>query len=81
MIHEIPLPGLLKELQEWSEDHSKKLFREKIIRVYMKCLKTNRIKLAVRIAEKYRKELTSTLRSDLSMADNYTLFINNLFKK
>lgn len=81
MIHEIPFPGLLRELKEWSDDHSKRLFRDKVIRVYTKCLFRNHIQLAARIAEKYRKELTSVFRSDMSIAQNYSLFVANLYKK
>lgn len=80
-IDKIPFQGILREMQEWSEDHSKKIFREKVIKVYMKCLRFNKIKLATKIAEKYRKELTETLRSDLSIAMNYSLFAANIYRK
>ena len=77
-IDKIPIEGLLTEMQEWADDHSKKIFREKVIRVYIKCLRRNKILLATKISEKYRYELTRTLRSDLSIAANYSLFANNL---
>ena len=80
-IERIPFKNLLSELQEWSDDHSKKLFRDKVIRIYTKCLKRNKILLATKIAEKYRKELTSELRSDMSVAANYALFAANLMKR
>jgi len=80
MTHKIQIQGLLSELQEWSNDHSKKLFRDKVIRVYTKCLIKNKILLAIKIAEKYRKELTTELRSDMEIADNYALFAANITK-
>lgn len=79
--NDIPFPGLLNELIEWSEDHSKKLFRSKIIRIYTKCLFRNKLQLAVKIATKYRKELTNELRSDMSIAMQYSLFAHNITKK
>lgn len=79
-IDRIYVQGFIKELQEWADDHSKKMFRAKVLRVYLKCARAGKIKLAVRIAEKYRKELTEPLRSDLPMAMNYALFVNNITK-
>lgn len=78
MIYEISLPGLLSEMQEWSEDYSKKMFRQKVIRIYMKCLKLNKVNLAVKIAEKHRKALTEPLRSDMSIANKYAIFAANI---
>lgn len=78
MIDKIYLPGLLQEMLDASEDYSKKFFRQKVIRIYSKCLRSHRIHLAVKIAEKYRKELTSDLRSDLSIAQQYALFAANI---
>lgn len=78
MIHEISLPGLLSEMQEWSEDYSKKILRQKVIIIYMKCLKLNKINLAVKIAEKHRKALTEPLRSDISISNQYAIFAANI---
>lgn len=78
---QISFNNLLSELQEWSDDHSKKLFRDKVIRIYTKCLTRNKILLATNIAEKYRKELTTELRSDMDVATNYALFAANLMKR
>jgi hypothetical protein len=61
-------------MQEWADDHSKQLFRDKVIRIYTKCLTRNKILLATKISEKYRKELTTELRSDMAIATNYALF-------
>lgn len=74
MIHEIHFPGLMQEMLDWSEDYNKKYFRQKIIRVYIKCLKANKVNLAVKIAEKHRKALTETLRSDMAIATQYSIF-------
>lgn len=79
-IERLPFKGILEEMQSWSDSYSKKLFRDKIIRVYIKCLKSNRILLATKIADKYRTELTSTLRTDLDIATNWALFCNTLNK-
>jgi hypothetical protein len=79
-IDKIPFDGLIYEMNEWTKDHSKKLFRQRVIRIYTKCLVRNKILLATKIAEKYRKELTSELRSDMAIAANFALFANNLFK-
>lgn len=70
--------GFLNELKEWSDDRSKKLFRNKVQMIYFKCLRRNRIKTAVRIADKYKKELAETLRSDLSIAMRHALFTNSI---
>lgn len=79
-IDKIYFPGLLEEMREASVDYSKKNFKQKVIRVYIKCLKTNRIPLAARIAEKYRKELTEPLRSDMPISMQYSLFAANILK-
>jgi len=76
----IHLPGLLAEIQAAAEDYDKKYFRNKVMRIYAECLKSNRILLATKIAEKYRKELTETLRSDLSIAEMYSIFATNISK-
>jgi hypothetical protein len=78
--YDIPFKGLISEISEWADDYSKKIFRDKVFRVYIKCLTANKILLATKIYEKYRKELTSTLRSDLSISMQYSLFVQNLFK-
>jgi hypothetical protein len=80
LFNRIPFKNLLSEMQEADKEYTKKYFRQKVIRIYMKCLKSNRINLAVKIAEKYRKELTEPLRSDLFIAEQYSLFVKNLFK-
>jgi hypothetical protein len=81
MIDRISVPGLIKEMQEACEDYDKKYFRQKVLRVYMKCLKSNRIKLAVAIATKYRKELTEPVRSDMAISQQYALFASNIINK
>lgn len=80
-IDRIDFKGLLSEMQEWADDHSKKLFRDKVIRIYTKCLTRNKILLATRIAEKYRKELTTELRSDMEIATNYALFAAKVMRQ
>ena len=79
-ITRLPFPGLINELLEWQEDHSKKVFRSKVIRIYVKCLRRGKIELAVKIAKKYHSELTNNLRSDFDIATNFSLFLRNIQK-
>lgn len=73
-VNEIKFKGLLSEMQEWSGRYSKKLFRAKVIRIYNKCLLRDKRGLAMKIAEKYRDELTTDIKSDMSVAVNLTIF-------
>lgn len=80
-INEIYLPGLIDEMIAQSDDYTKKFFRQKIIRVYIKCLRSGRTLLATKIAEKYRHQLTETLRSDQTVSTMYAIFASKVKNK
>lgn len=78
-INKIHLPGLFKEMEDAAIEYEKVLFRQKVFRIWIKCLKSGRLVLADKIVKKYKKELTEPIRFDRSIAMQYSLFVNNLF--
>ena len=77
MIHKIPFPSLLTELQDFANDYSKKLFEQKVDRVYVKCLRRGKTELAKRIKTKYKGIINKLCYDDRVMAFALTILTSN----
>jgi hypothetical protein len=73
MVNKIPYISIMQDMLEWSKHHSDTLYANKVMRVYVKCLRTGREKLAAKIAAKHAAILRS-MRDDRVMALAYALF-------
>lgn len=57
---------------------SNKVFEEKALRVYLKCLHYRKLNLAKEICRKYFREITLNSYSYLSWEDQYNMIPDNL---
>lgn len=71
VIDKIRFPGLLMSLSEVCDKYTEDYRRQRVLRIFIKCLKLNKGKLAAKIAAKYKTLLTS--ESDATVALKYSL--------
>ena len=78
VVDEIKFPELFVTLSEVCDAYTEDYRRQRVLRIFIKCLRHNKGKLAAKIAAKHKTLLTT--QSDMSVAMSYSLLASPLGK-